>query len=417
MTAPPPRFGAHDRGALLLSEPSQPLQPGAERFRPGVIGVIAKARVLPKLVGRSGERAAARAAELGEVLVGDAALRKVGRQRLDVELRIGPGARDCPHVRQQLHAGALQQLDEVGDRARRMADGKISGHGVPADGRRTTGDGPASAGFTGNLSRPRPCNEFACIRPLPSVVPYSFPVQRSELSAKVDEAGSGRDAARSLVGGSRIPKGVIMSAWSNCRNKCRALAAGIALVALSRAALPVLAQDQQQQQQEQQQQRLSDQQLQQLVAPVALYPDPLLAQILTASTYPLEVVMAARWSKDNPALKSKDLENAMQQQPSDPSVKGLTAVPQVLTMMNDKLDWTQQLGEAFLVQPDDITKAVQALRAQAEANGHLKNSKEQRVRREAAPPPYGGEVVVVPEYIAIEPFEPEVIYVPVYDPV
>src|SRR5216684_4894900 len=158
-----------------------------------------------------------------------------------------------------------------------------------------TADGPhrtdrRQQDLPANLSRPRPCNEFACIRPLPSVVPYSFPVQRSELSAKVDEAGSGRDAAQSLVGGSRIPKGVIMSAWSNCRNKCRALAAGIALVALSSAALPVLAQDQQQQQQqqqqEQQQQRLSDQQLQQLVAPVALYPDPLLAQILTASTYP-----------------------------------------------------------------------------------------------------------------------------------
>jgi len=90
-----------------------------------------------------------------------------------------------------------------------------------------------------------------------------------------------------------------------------------------------------------------------------------LAQILTASTYPLEVVMAARWSKDNPNLKGKDLENVIQQQPWDPSVKGLTAVPQVLTMMNQKLDWTQQLGEAFLAQPDDITKAVQTLRANA----------------------------------------------------
>ncbi len=202
-----------------------------------------------------------------------------------------------------------------------------------------------------------------------------------------------------------------MSFWSNCLNKFRAIAAGAALVALWSAASPASAQDQQQPQ------ILSGQQLQQLVAPVALYPDPLLAQILTASTYPLEVVIAARWSKDNPDLKGQDLENAMQQQPWDPSVKGLTAVPQVLAMMNDKLDWTQQLGEAFLAQPDDITKAVQALRAKAESTGNLKTTKEQRVRRVAAPPPSAGEVVVVPEYIAIEPFEPEVIYVPVYDPV
>jgi Protein of unknown function (DUF3300) len=202
-----------------------------------------------------------------------------------------------------------------------------------------------------------------------------------------------------------------MSAWSNCLNKFRAIAAAAAVVVLASAATPASAQDQPQPQ------ILSGQQLQQLVAPVALYPDPLLAQILTASTYPLEVVMAARWSKDNPDLKGQDLENAMQQQPWDPSVKGLTAVPQVLAMMNDKLDWTQQLGEAFLAQPDDITKAVQALRAKAESTGNLKTTKEQRVRRVAAPPPPPGEVVVVPEYIAIEPVEPDVIYVPIYDPV
>jgi hypothetical protein len=199
-----------------------------------------------------------------------------------------------------------------------------------------------------------------------------------------------------------------MSAFRN--GKFCVFAVGVTLLVLLGAAIPASAQDQQQQ-------RLSDQELQQLVAPIALYPDPLLAQILTASTYPLEVVMAARWSKDNPDLKGQDLENAMQQQPWDPSVKGLAAVPQVLAMMNDKLDWTQQLGEAFLTQPDDVTKAAQALRAKAESTGNLKTTKEQRVRRVAAPPPSGGGVVVVPEYIAIEPVEPDVIYVPIYDPV
>src|SRR5215471_6223176 len=179
--------------------------------------------------------------------------------------------------------------------------------------------------------------------------------------------------------------------------------------------IAVSAQDQQDQQQPQQQQLLNQQELAQLVAPIALYPDALLAQVLTASTYPLEVVMAARWSEKNPDLKGAALEDAMQKEPWDPSVKGLTSVPQVLAMMNDKLDWTQQLGEAFLAQPDDIQLAVQALRAKADEAGNLKSSKEQKVRKVAAAPSpgYAGP----PEYYVIEPVEPDYIYVPVYDPV
>jgi len=184
----------------------------------------------------------------------------------------------------------------------------------------------------------------------------------------------------------------------------------------------VFAQDQQDQQQPQpqsqqqpQQQVLTQQQLQQLVAPIALYPDTLLAQVLTASTYPLEVAMAARWSEKNPDLKGTALEDAMQKQQWDPSVKGLASVPQVLAMMNEKLDWTNQLGEAFLAQPNDIQNAVQALRKQAEATGSLKSSKEQKVSRIAAPPNSG--YAGPPEYVVIEPVEPDYIYVPVYDPV
>lgn len=90
---------------------------------------------------------------------------------------------------------------------------------------------------------------------------------------------------------------------------------------------------------EEQQQPLTQKELQRLVAPIALYPDALLAQVLTASTYPLEVTMAARWSEKNPKLKGTPLENAMQKQPWDPSVKGLTAVPQVLAMMSEKLEF------------------------------------------------------------------------------
>jgi hypothetical protein len=205
-----------------------------------------------------------------------------------------------------------------------------------------------------------------------------------------------------------------MSAWVG---KFRFMAALMVPIALSTIPLPVLAQDPQAQQQPQQpqQQPATQQQLQQLVAPIALYPDALLAQVLTASTYPLEVTMAARWSEKNSNLKGTALEEAMQKQPWDPSVKGLTSVPQVLAMMNEKLDWTNQLGEAFLAQPDDLQNAIQALRRQAETTGNLKSGKEQKVRRVAAPPSTG--YAGPPEYVVIEPVEPDYIYVPVYDPV
>ena len=224
-----------------------------------------------------------------------------------------------------------------------------------------------------------------------------------------------------------------MSDWSKsiCRYWLMALLAPVPLY----ASLPVSAQDQQSQQQpqqpqpqqpqqpqqqqpqqqQQQQQVLTQQQLQQLVAPIALYPDALLAQVLTASTYPLEVAMAARWSEQNPNIKGAALEDAMQKQTWDPSVKGLTSVPQVLSMMNEKLDWTNQLGEAFLAQPNDVQTAVQALRKQAETTGSLKSSKEQKVSR--IPAPQNATYAGPPEYIVIEPTEPDYVYVPVYDPV
>src|SRR6187402_2747772 len=109
-----------------------------------------------------------------------------------------------------------------------------------------------------------------------------------------------------------------------------------------------------------------------ILAPIALYQDALLAQIFMASTYPLEIVEAARWSAANPNVKDKALEDAMQQQAWDPSVKSLTSVPTVLKQMNDKLDWTQKLGDAFLAQQKDVMDAVQSLRAKAAQNGNLK---------------------------------------------
>jgi hypothetical protein len=158
--------------------------------------------------------------------------------------------------------------------------------------------------------------------------------------------------------------------------------------------------------------QLPEGQIEQLVAPIALYPDPLLTQVLMASTYPLEVVEAARWSQDNSTVSGQALQDAMQAQSWDPSVKALTAVPQTLQMMNAKLAWTQQLGDAFLAQQQDVLNAVQKLRAQAQAAGNLQSTPQQVVTTEA---PAAGAAVSGPPPIVIEPVNPDVYYVPVYD--
>ena len=148
-------------------------------------------------------------------------------------------------------------------------------------------------------------------------------------------------------------------------------------------------------------------QLEQLLAPIALYPDALLAQILMASTYPLEIVEAARWSKANPKVQGTALEDAMQKQTWDPSVKSLTAFPQVLQMMNEKLSWTQQLGDAFLADQKAVMTAAQKLRLAANQQGNLKSSKEQKVVVDSG---------ATETIITIEPTDPAVVYVPTYDP-
>src|SRR5262249_38241775 len=171
-------------------------------------------------------------------------------------------------------------------------------------------------------------------------------------------------------------------------------------------------------------------QLEQLVAPIALYPDALLSQILMASTYPLEVVAAARWVQANPGVSGKALEDAMQKQSWEPSVKTLTAVTQTLQRMNDKLDWTRDLGDAFLAQQVDVLQAVQRLRQRADDAGNLKTTEQQRViktaRAEAAPPNAGTSTLptgaALPSSVApaniytIESANPDEYYVPVYDP-
>jgi hypothetical protein len=162
-------------------------------------------------------------------------------------------------------------------------------------------------------------------------------------------------------------------------------------------------------------------QLDQLAAPIALYPDPLVAQILMASTYPLEVVQAARFVKQNPGLSSAQLDEELKYQTWDDSVKSLVTFPQVLDMMDSKLDWTQKLGDAFLGQQKELMDAVQRLRARAQAAGNLKSTPEQTVTVEpaaAAPSPPSQTVVVqqAPPTIIIQPTNPQVVYVPTYNP-
>lgn len=149
--------------------------------------------------------------------------------------------------------------------------------------------------------------------------------------------------------------------------------------------------------------------LQQLAAPIALYPDALLSQILMASTYPIEVVEAARWRQTHPGLEGDALESALLSQDWDPSVKSLMAFPDVLDMMNERISWTTRLGDIFLSQQDALMEQVQALRARAQAAGNLTSGPQQTVT--LAPTPTGATI------IRIEPSRPEVVYVPVYNPV
>ena len=149
------------------------------------------------------------------------------------------------------------------------------------------------------------------------------------------------------------------------------------------------------------------QELEQLLAPIALYPDALIAQILMASTYPLEVVEAARWTKEHPNVKEKALEDEMQKQTWDESVKALTAVPQVLKQMNENLSWTQKLGDAFLADQAAVLAMVQTLRGKANQAGNLKTTPEQTVKTETVE----NKTVYV-----IESAKPETVYVPTYNP-
>jgi hypothetical protein len=157
-------------------------------------------------------------------------------------------------------------------------------------------------------------------------------------------------------------------------------------------------------------------QLDALLAPVALYPDDLLMQTLMAATYPLQIVEAARWlqSDNNKDLKGDALANALEPLPWDPSVKSLVPFPQVLEQLDQHLDWTQQVGYAMATQQADVLDSVQRLRAQAQQAGHLKTTEQQVVSTQNAVDDQGqptpGQTIV------IQPADPQVVYVPAYNP-
>src|ERR1044071_4554412 len=159
---------------------------------------------------------------------------------------------------------------------------------------------------------------------------------------------------------------------------------------------------------EQETTKLPPEELDSLAAPIALFPDPLVAQTLAASTYPLEIIQLQQWMDRNKNLKDKALADAVAKQPWDPSVQALAVTPDVVQRMAGNIQWTTDLGNAFLAQQSDVMDAVQRMRGKAESKGTLKTSAQQTVQTKTVES--GKQVIVV------EPAQPDVVYVPSYDP-
>ncbi len=153
--------------------------------------------------------------------------------------------------------------------------------------------------------------------------------------------------------------------------------------------------------------KLSSDQLDSLVAPIALYPDPLLAQVLAASTYPLEIVLLQRWLETNKNLKDKQLADAAAKQPWDTSVQALAPLPEVVKLLGDNIQWTTDLGNAFLAHQSDVMDAVQRMRKKAQDKGALHTTQQQTVETQE---------IENKSVVVIEPANPEVVYVPSYEP-
>jgi hypothetical protein len=158
---------------------------------------------------------------------------------------------------------------------------------------------------------------------------------------------------------------------------------------------------------EEQAPKIPNDQLDSLVAPIALYPDPLLAQVLAASTYPLEIMQLQQWLTKNPGLKDKALQEAVMKQPWDATVQALAALPDVVKRLSDDVQWTTDLGNAVLAQQSDVMAAVQRMRAKAKDTGNLKSNEQMKVET---------KTVESQSVIVIEQSKPDVVYVPSYNP-
>ena len=155
-------------------------------------------------------------------------------------------------------------------------------------------------------------------------------------------------------------------------------------------------------------QKIPPDQLDSLVAPIALYPDPLLAQTLAASTYPLEIIQLQQWLAKHPKLKDKELAAEVAKEPWDPAIQALAGLPEVVKRLSDDIQWTTDLGNAFLAQQSDVMDAVQRMRKKAQEKGNLKSSEQQKVET---------KVVEKKTVIVVEQADPQVVYVPAYNPV
>src|SRR6185369_3862830 len=153
--------------------------------------------------------------------------------------------------------------------------------------------------------------------------------------------------------------------------------------------------------------KIPPEQLDSLVAPIALYPDPMLAQTLAASTYPLEIIQLQQWLENNKSLKDKALSDAVAKQSWDPSVQSMAALPDVVNRLANDVQWTTDLGNAFLAQQSDVMEAVQRMRKKAQDKGTLKSSEQQKVET---------KVIENKQVIVVEQANPEVVYVPSYNP-
>jgi uncharacterized protein DUF3300 len=153
--------------------------------------------------------------------------------------------------------------------------------------------------------------------------------------------------------------------------------------------------------------KIPNDQLDSLVAPIALYPDPLLSQILVASTYPLEIVQLGQWMQKNSKMPQEKMAEEVKKQEWDPSVQGLVVLPDVVKNLSENIKWTTDLGNAFLVQQNDVMDAAQRMRAKAKQSGNLKSTEQQKVET---------KVVESKEIIVIQPAQTEVVYVPSYNP-